>query len=41
MLPLEEIFPGVSLREVDQHYRARLFYRGAIPKEPGGKVIPQ
>ena len=41
MLPLEEIFPGVPLREVDQHYRVRLFYRGAIPKEPGGKVIPQ
>jgi len=41
MLSLEEIFPEVPLRKVDQHYRARLFYRGALPKEPGGKVIPE
>ena len=41
MLSLEEIFPEVPLWEVDQHYRARLFYRGALPKDPGGKVIPE
>ena len=41
LLSLEEIFPEVPLRQVDQHYRARLFYRGALPKEPGGKVIPE
>ena len=31
----------MPLRQVDQHYRARLFYRGALPKESGGKVIPE
>ena len=41
MLSLGKIFPEVPLGEVDQHYRARLFYRGALPKEPGGKVIPE
>ncbi len=41
MLSLGKIFPEVPLREVDQHYRARLFYRGALPKEPGGKVIQE
>ena len=41
LLSLEEIFPEVPLRQVDKHYRARLFYRGALPKEPGGKVIPE
>ena len=41
MLSLEENFPEVPLWEVDQHYRARLFYRGALPKDPGGKVIPE
>ena len=27
--------------QVDQHYRARLLYRGALPKESGGEVIPE
>jgi len=41
LLSLGEIFPEVPHRQVDQHYRARLFYRGALPKEPGGKMIPE
>ena len=39
---LEKIFPEVPHDQVDQHYRARrLLYRGALPREPGGKVIPE
>jgi hypothetical protein len=41
LLSLEKIFPEVPFRQVDQHYRARLFYRGSLPKESGGKVIPE
>jgi REP element-mobilizing transposase RayT len=41
LLSLAEVFPEVPLGQVDQHYRARLFYRGALDKESGGKVISE
>jgi len=41
LLSLEKIFPEVPHDQVDQHYRAWLLYRGALPREPGGKVIPE
>ena len=40
-ITLGEIFPEVPRGQVDQHYRARLLYRGALPKESGGRVIPE
>ncbi len=39
LLSLEDLFP--ESRQFYEHYRARLFYRGALPRQPGDKAISE
>ena len=41
LLALKEVFPEAPSRQVYQHYRARLLYRGAVSEERGRKAIPE
>ena len=41
LLALKELFPEAPSRQVYQHYRARLLYRGAVSEERGRKAIPE
>ena len=41
LIPLEELFPSDPGTEVYSSYRARLYYRGAVPTREGQAAIPR
>ena len=41
LIPLEELFPSDPGTEVYRSYRARLYYRGAVPTREGQAAIPR
>ena len=41
LIPLEELFPSDSGTDVYSSYRARLYYRGAVPTRPNQAAIPR
>ena len=41
LIPLEELFPSVPGTNVYRDYRARLYYRGAVPTKDNQAAIPQ
>ncbi len=41
LIPLEELFPSVPGTDVYGGYRARLYYRGAVPTKDNQAAIPQ